>query len=96
MLRADANLRYTFGNRPNLNLRLNNFEAHHTSAWHDINSPAWGDFRYNMACTSGGCSGDGVEAKWYASDSGDPSGLVGGVLNDQENKYVGSFLAEKD
>ena len=100
LLRADANLRYTFGNRPNLNLRVNNFEAHYASdgvaTWHDHNFEDWGDFRYNMDCTSGGCSGDSAEAKWYSSDAGDPSGWVGGVVSDQDNDYVGSFVAEKD
>ncbi len=102
LLRADANLRYTFGNRPNLNLRVNDFEAHYATAidgvatWHDHNFEDWGDFRYNMDCTSGGCSGDSVEAKWYSSDSGDPSGWVGGVVNDQDADYVGSFVAAKD
>ena len=102
LLRADANLRYTFGNRPNLNLRVNNFEAHYASdgiaTWHDHNflDEGWGDFSYNMDCTSGGCSGDSVEAQWYADDAGDPSGWVGGVVSDQDNAYVGSFVAEKD
>ena len=100
LLRADANLRYTFGSRPNLNLRVNNFEAHYATSdgagWHDHSFEDWGDFRYNMDCTSGGCSGDSVEAKWYASDTGDPSGWVGGVVSDQDNSYAGSFVAEKD
>ncbi len=101
-LRADANLRYAFGDRPNLNLRVNNFEAHYSTAidgtatWHDHEFEDWGDFRYNMDCTSGGCSGDSVEAKWYPSDAGDPSGWVGGVVNDQDAEYVGSFVAERD
>ena len=100
LLRADANLRYTFGNRPNLNLRVNNFEAHYFSngvaTWHDHNFSDWGDFRYNMDCTSGGCSGESAEAKWYPSNAGDPSGWVGGTVSDQDNNYVGSFVAEKD
>ena len=100
LLRADANLRYTFGNRPNLNLRVNNFEAHYSdggfAGWHDHNFFDWGDFRYNMDCTPDGCSGENAEAKWYSSDAGDPSGWVGGVVNDQDNAYVGSFVAEKD
>ena len=95
-----AVLSYTFGNRPNLNLRVNNFEAHYATGvgpgWHDHSFDDWGDFRYNMDCTSGGCSGDSVEAKWYASDTGDPSGWVGGVVSDQDNSYAGSFVAEKD
>lgn len=100
LLRADANLRYTFGNRPNLNLRVNNFEAHYArdgiASWHDHNFSDWGNFIYNIDCTSKGCSGSSVDAKWYPSDSGDPSGLVGGIVTDQDNKYTGSFVAEKD
>ena len=102
LLRADANLRYTFGDRPNLNLRVNDFEAHYVgddddfAAWHDHNFSNWGDFSYSMDCTSGGCSGDSAEAKWYANDAGDPSGWVGGVVSDQGNDYAGSFVAEKD
>lgn len=100
LLRADANLRYTFSARPNLNLRINNFEAHYSSGgaatWHDHGFNDWGDFTYNMDCTPGGCAGDSVEAKWYASDAGDPSGWVGGVVSDRDNDYVGSFVAEKD
>ena len=100
LLRADANLRYTFGSRPNLNLRVNNFEAHYftggAARWHDHSFADWGDFTYNMDCTSGGCSGESVEAKWYADDAGDPSGWVGGVVRDEENLYAGSFVAEKD
>lgn len=100
LLRADANLRYTFGARPNLNLRVNNFEAHYAldgvASWHDHSFSDWGDFRYNMDCTSGGCSGDSAAAKWYPSDAGDPSGWVGGVVSDQDNDYVGSFVAKKD
>ena len=102
LLRADANLRYTFGSRPNLNLRVNNFEAHYArngvAGWHDHSFPAdgFGDFRYNMDCTSNGCSGYSVEAKWYADDAGDPSGWVGGVVSDEDAEYAGSFVAEKD
>ena len=102
LLRADANLRYTFGVRPNLNLRVNNFEAHYSTggsaAWHDHNFTDWGDFSYNMDCAPGGsgCSGERVEAKWYSSDAGDPSGWVGGVVSDRDNDYAGSFVAEKD
>ena len=103
LLRADANLRYTFGDRPNLNLRVDNFEAHYASndgvaMWHDHSFPAdgFGDFTYNMDCTSGGCSGESVEAKWYADDAGDPSGWVGGVVSDRDNEYAGSFVAGKD
>ncbi|MDE2789151.1 MAG: hypothetical protein OXI81_01840 [Paracoccaceae bacterium] len=100
LLRADANLRYTFGDRPNLNLRVNNFEAHYAfdgvATWHDHNFSDWGDFLYNMDCTPVGCSGESAEAKWYPSDTGDPSGWVGGVVSDQDNDYVGSFVAEKD
>ena len=100
-LRADANLRYTFGNRPNLALRVNDFEAHYRgddgiATWHDHNYSDWGDFTYNMDCTSGGCSGESAEANWYASDAGDPSGWVGGVVSDLDNEYAGSFVAEKD
>ena len=100
LLRADANLRYTFGDRPNLNLRVNEFEAHYAingvATWHDHNYEDWGDFTYNMDCTSGGCSGESAEAKWYADDAGDPSGWVGGVVSDEDNRYAGSFVAEKD
>ena len=102
LLRADANLRYTFGNRPKLNLRVNDFEAHYVgdddgfATWHDHNFSNWGDFTYRMDCTSGGCSSDSAEAKWYANGAGDPSGWVGGVVSDRSNDYAGSFVAEKD
>ena len=101
LLRADANLRYSFGVRPNLRLRVNNFEAHYfdfdgVARWHDHSFDEWGDFQYSMDCTSDGCSGDSAEAKWYPSDTGDPSGWIGGVVNDQDNTYTGSFVAEKD
>ena len=101
LLRADANLRYTFGGRPNLNLRVNNFDIHYATggtggSWRDHNFSDWGDFTYNMDCTAGGCSGDSVETKWYASDTGDPSGWVGGVVSDEEHLYAGSCVAEKD
>ena len=47
LLRADGNLRYTFGDRPNLNLRVNNFEAHYSAGdnaavWHDHDFTDWG------------------------------------------------------
>ncbi len=101
LLRADANLRFTFRDRASLNLRVNNFEAHYAglngiATWHNHNLSDRGDFSYNMDCTSGGCSGTGAEAKWYASDTGDPSGWVGGVVSDRNNNYTGSFVAEKD
>ena len=100
LLRADANLRYTFSASPNLNLRINNFEAHYASGgaatWHDHNFSNWGDFTYDMDCTSGGCSSYSAEAKWYASDAGDPSGWVGGIVDDPAARYVGSFVAKKD
>lgn len=100
LLRADANLRYTFSSSPNLNLRINNFEAHYasgvTATWHDHNFANWGDFTYDMSCTSVGCVGENTSAKWYASDAGDPTGWIGGVVSDQDADYVGSFVAEKD
>ena len=100
LLRADANLRYTFGASPNLNLRVNNFEAHYDAGngarWHTHEFPDWGDFSYDMRCTSDGCSSDDARARFYASDAGDPSGFVGGTVNDGDNSYVGSFVAEKD
>ncbi len=101
LLRADASLRFTFGDQSRLNLRVNNFEAHYAgidgvATWYKRNSPEWGDFSYNMVCTHSGCLSTSAEAKWYANDSGDPSGWVGGVVSDPSNNYVGSFVAEKD
>ena len=100
VLRADANLCYTFGDRPNLNLRVSDFEAHYgadgVAAWYDRSFTDGWDFSYSMDCTSGGCSGDDAEAKWYADGTGDPSGWVGGVVNDRNNAYTGSFVAERD
>ena len=100
LLRADTNLRYTFGQSPNMTLRINEFEAHYDAGggarWHDHVFSDWGDFTYNMDCASDGCSGEEADAKWYASDAGDPSGWVGGVVEDSDNEYVGSFVAEKD
>ncbi|MCY4243032.1 MAG: hypothetical protein OXD36_14980 [Rhodobacter sp.] len=102
LLRADANLRYTFGQRPDMTLRVSGFEAHYDAGggarWHDHDSRSagFGDFTYRMDCTRDGCSGDVAQARWYASDAGDPSGWVGGVVEDPDNSYVGSFVAEKD
>ena len=100
LLRADANLRYTFSSNT-MSLRINNFEAHYAASgpatWHDHSFTDWGDFRYDLQCTSGGCSGDGVQTQWYPdTTANDPSGWVGGVVNDTDNSYVGSFVAEKD
>jgi len=64
--------------------------------WHDHVFPNWGDFTYSMDCDGDGCSGDVARAGWYADDAGDPSGWVGGVVEDADNVYVGSFVAEKD
>ncbi len=104
LLRADANLRYTFGDNPSLNVRIHNFEAHYYNAhnateaarWHDHNFEHFGDFSYDLDCTADGCANAAVRTEWYANDTGDPSGWVGGVVNDQTNAYVGSFVAEKD
>ncbi len=98
LLRADANLRYTFSADPTLGLRVNNFDAYYEDSdgipgWHDY---GWGDFRYVMNCAPGGCSGQGVEARWYSDDHGNPTGWVGGEVDDRRNEYAGSFVAEKD
>ncbi len=105
LLRADAELNYRF-NTQDMNLNINNFEAHYydtdreTARWHDHNFSDWGDFEYDMACTTNGCSFESTDAnvgaKWYSDDSGDPSAYVGGVVNDEANAYVGSFVAEKE
>lgn len=100
LLRADANLRYTFSSNT-MSLHINNFEAHYAKAgpatWHDHDFSNWGDFRYNLQCTSSGCSGDGVQTKWYPdTTTNDPSGWVGGVVDDKVEEYVGSFVAEKN
>ncbi|MCY4240135.1 MAG: hypothetical protein OXD36_00150, partial [Rhodobacter sp.] len=64
LLRADANLRYTFGASPDMTLRVSGFEAHYDDGrgarWHDHNFPdeGFGDFTYRMDCTRDGCSGD--------------------------------------
>ncbi len=100
LLRADADLRYTFGGRPAMTLRVSGFEAHYDDGrgarWHDHVFGDWGDFTYRMDCGRDGCSGEGAEARWYASDAGDPAGWVGGAVEDRENGYVGSFVAERD
>ncbi len=99
LLRADANLRYTFNASPTLSLRVNNFDAYYEDSdgipgWHDY---GWGDFRYVMSCRErGGCSGIGANARWYADDYGDPTGWVGGEVDDRRNEYAGSFVAEKE
>ena len=100
LLRADASLRYSFTS-DTMSLRLDNFEAHYArtgpATWHDHSFSDWGDFRYDLRCTSSGCSGDGVQTQWYPDTTiNDPSGWVGGVVDDQDNSYVGSFVAEKD
>ena len=100
LLRADANLRYTFSSNT-MSLHINNFEAHYAKAgpatWHDHSFSDWGDFRYDLRCTSSGCSGDGVQTQWYPdTTTNDPSGWVGGVVDDKVEEYVGSFVAEKD
>ena len=100
LLRADTSLRYTFDQSPNMTLRINEFEAHYDDGggarWHDHAFPDWGDFTYRMDCAGDGCSGDEARARWYASDAGDATGWVGGVVEDLDNSYVGSFVAEKD
>ncbi len=100
LLRADANLHYTFAANPNLNVRINNFEAHYSrigaTRWHDHTFTDWGDFSYDLECTANGCANTLARAEWYANDTGDPSGWIGGVVNDQINTYEGSFVAEKD
>ncbi|MYB35268.1 MAG: hypothetical protein F4X92_09165 [Gammaproteobacteria bacterium] len=102
LLRADANLRYTFSSG-NLNLRVNNFEAHYqdgsgSAKWHEHDFPDddFGDFSYDMRCNSVKCSSNVVNTNWYASDEGDPTGYVGGVVHDAANRYAGSFVAQKD
>ncbi len=99
LLRADANLKYTFHDQ-NLNLRVNNFGAHYDAGygprWYDHNWENWGDFTYDMTCNLDGCSNSNVYTKWYSNDLGDETGFVGGVVNDNIYKYVGSFVAEKD
>lgn len=100
LLRADANLRYTFDDQ-NMHLRVNNFEAHYArgdnvATWHKHSFSTWGNFTYDMDCSANGCTSESVETKWYANDAGDMTGWVGGVVSDSENEYVGSFVAEKD
>ena len=105
LLRADAELHYRFDTQ-NMRLNINDFEAHYydtdreVSRWFDHNFSDWGEFEYDMDCTTNGCSFDiinvNVGAKWYPDDSGDPSAYVGGVVNDRPNAYVGSFVAEKE
>ena len=100
LLRADASLRYAFGQRPNMSLRLGGFEAHYLKAgegaakWHD-DGPGH-SITYDMPCSADGCAGDHAGARWYASDGGDPTGWVGGTVNDSVNEYAGSFVAERD
>lgn len=100
LLKADANLQYFFAARE-MSLRVNDFEAHYVQGsgparWHDHNFADFGDFSYDLTCTSNGCSSATVETNWYASDAGDPTGWVAGVLSDEANSYVGAFAAEKD
>ena len=105
LLRADVELNYRFDTQ-NMNLHINNFEAHYydqqreTARWHDHNFSDWGDFEYDMTCTTNGCMSKSADAnvgsKWYSDDSGDTSAYVGGVVNDEANAYVGSFVAEKE
>lgn len=51
LLRADANLHYTFSSNT-MSLHLNNFEAHYAkfgpATWHDHSFSDWGDFRYDL------------------------------------------------
>lgn len=99
LLRADANLKYTFDDQ-NMNLNINNFEAHYDDGdgaqWNYHSFSDWGDFTYDLTCNLDGCSSSYVFTKWYSNDSGDETGYVGGVVNDSINEYIGSFVAEKD
>lgn len=94
LLRADANLTYTFSSN-RLNLRLENFEAHYATA----GVKAWNDdertFSYDIQCSGSECSSGAVQTNWYA-DGDDPVGYVGGTVSDSENHYSGAFVAEKD
>lgn len=99
LLRADANLNYTF-NDQNMNLNINNFEAHYDDGdgaqWNYHSFSDWGDFTYDLQCDIDGCSSSNAHTQWYSNDLGDETGYVGGVVNDLDNDYVGSFVAEKD
>lgn len=85
LLRADAGLRYSFDSQT-MALTLDRFQVHHGNRWHHQDR----SFSYDMTCTSSGCTGNEAQAKWYPND------WVGGVISDQANEYVGSFVAEKD
>jgi len=60
-------------------VRISGFEAHYHedgfATWRDHAFSDWGDFSYHMDCTAMGCSGDGVESRWYAGSDGDPTGM---------------------
>ena len=95
LLRADANLRYTVGENTRVTLQVGNFDAHLSLVgWTHFDT--WGPYRYTMDCGTVGCSGEEATMQWYANDTGDPTGWVGGILNDGVRMYVGSFVAERD
>lgn len=106
-LRADAMLRYTFAGAQ-MAARLSGFEHYLDGTWRGSSID---DHMYPLACSAGGCSFEragtpclngtatcgaiSVQTKFYAHE-GDPSGYVGGVVNNDYTQYAGAFVAEKD
>lgn len=47
------------------------------------------NYNYTLNCDASGCSSDSVNTKWYDNE------WIGGVVDDGENWYVGSFVAKE-
>ena len=93
LLRADANLTYTFGSLTSgdMSLTVDDFEVYHGGIWRNQN----GSITYQLECDSTGYCGteDGYTAEsWFGSDGQ----YVGGQVEDIDHEYVGAFVIEKD
>ena len=90
LLKGNANLRYKFSDKT-MTLDLSRFQIYTDNRWHHQAK----SFNYDLDCTANGCTSKEIQAKWYR-DANDPHGWIGGVISDQVEEYVGSFLANKN
>lgn len=93
-LTADVELGYAFATR-RMDLAVHDFWS-----WlGDSPTSIGGRYNYELTCTSAMCSYEDqatfVETRFYPH-GGDPSAYVGGVVNDDAERYAGAFAATKD
>ena len=96
LLRADANLVYQSRSRTSGEMRLtiDDFEVYYTdpdnnSIWRKQN----GSITYRLDCEVNYCStNDGSTVELWFGSNGQ---YVGGYVEDIDNEYVGSFVAER-